>query len=296
MRLLDRLRRHRGDDVMGMNRRNLGFILPRNPRHMFPIADDKLLAKATLVAAGVPMPETLATFQYFHQLDGVEDVLAPFDECVIKPARGSGGRGILVMARDEDGGWRSAGGRPLTAAQIRRHIGDIVFGVYTLDRPDVAIVERRLHPHPFFARLYPGALSDIRVIVVDRIPVLAMIRVPTDASDGKANLHQGGLGLGLDLQTGEVMRSWLHGQPVTAHPDTGAQTNGVTVPHWAEVVDCARRVGEAVELRYLGVDLVLSRDGQPMVLEINVRPGLEIQNVTGVALRAHLAAFGIEEG
>ncbi|MCA9537890.1 MAG: hypothetical protein KC620_03315 [Myxococcales bacterium] len=296
MKLFNRLRGHRAEAVLGMNRRNLAFILPRNPRHLFPVADDKLRAKAVLTAAGVPMPETLALFERFDQLSGVEATLARFDECVIKPANGSGGRGILVLGRGADGALRTARGREMTGDALRRHVGDIIFGVYTLDHPDVAIVERRLHPHPFFERLYPNALSDIRIIVVDGVPVLAMIRVPTNASDGKANLHQGGIGLGLDLPTGRVTRAWLKGRPVDAHPDTDAPLVDAQVPGWPAVLDCARRVGAAVDLRFLGVDLVLSRAGDPMVLEINVRPGLEIQNVTGVPLRAHLATLGIAEG
>ncbi len=294
MRWRDLLRPTGLDDVLGMNRRNIAYVIPRNPRALFPIADDKVRCKRVLEAAGVATPETLALFSTFHELEAVEARLEAFDECVIKPARGAGGRGILVLERHSNG-WRTPSGRTLDTAALRRHIGDIVFGVYTLDRPDVALVERRLRPHPFFAELYPRGLSDIRVMVVDRRPVLAMIRVPTDASDGRANLHQGGLGLGLDLDTGRITRSWLLGREVTQHPDTGVATNGRTVPGWDRIVECATAVGQAVDLGYLGVDLVLSEDGHPLVLEINVRPGLEIQNVTGVPLRARLAALGIVE-
>lgn len=289
------LKENRSADVLGMNRRNLGYVIPRNPRVLFQVADDKLLAKKVLTAGGVDMPETLCTFSSFFELQSAAERLSGYDELVIKPARGAGGRGILVLAR-VDGAWQTPSGRRYDARGLRRHIGDIIFGVYTLDRPDVALVERRLHPHPFFAELYSKGLSDIRIIVVDRKPILAMIRVPTDASDGKANLHQGGMGLGLDLQTGEIVQSWIKGRAVNAHPDTGVKTDGRMVPHWPEIIACAERAGQAVELRYLGVDLILARDGRPMVLEINVRPGLEIQNVTGLPLRRVMASFGIEEG
>jgi alpha-L-glutamate ligase-like protein len=277
-----------------MNRRNIAHVMPRNPRRLFPLANNKVLAKQVLGAAGIELPETLCLFKHFFELNSVAERLAPHQACVIKPAHGAGGRGILVLERVGDH-WQTAGGRAMDVAMIRRHIGDIIFGAYSLDRPDVAIVETRLRPHQFFADLYPRGLSDIRIIVVDRVPVLAMIRVPTDASDGKANLHQGGLGLGLNLKTGQITQSWLKGAPVAVHPDTGVPTNGSTVPNWDLVVACAVRCAEAVELKYLGVDLVLASDGRPMVLEINVRPGLEIQNVTGTPLRKQMADLGIEE-
>ena len=39
----------------------------------------------------------------------------------------------------------------------------------------------------------------------------------------------------------------------------------------------AARCYEAVELGYLGVDIVLDRQQGPLILELNARPGLNIQ-------------------
>jgi len=42
-------------------------------------------------------------------------------------------------------------------------------------------------------------LPDIRVIVYNRIPIVAMLRIPSKYSDGKANLHLGAYAAGIDL-------------------------------------------------------------------------------------------------
>ncbi|TNF33311.1 MAG: hypothetical protein EP329_08455 [Deltaproteobacteria bacterium] len=280
--------------VLGMNRRNCELVLPKNPRRHFDIANDKLLTKRILAPAGVPVAPTLTTFSSFFELAELDDRLAGHDSFAVKPSRGAGGRGVLVVAGRDGDRFRTPSGRWVERDALSRRIADIVYGVYTHDKPDVALVEPRLVPHPFFAGLFPSALSDVRVIVVDDVPALAMLRVPTESSDGRANLHQGGLGLGVDLATGEINRGWHRGRPITHHPDSGAPLLGMRVPQWDEVLDISRRTSRAVPLNYLGLDIVFDATLGPLVLEINVRPGLEIQNVTGVPLRGRLGELGLE--
>lgn len=280
-------------EIMGMNRRNVAGILPRNERRHFPIADDKLRCKRLMEDAGVAVAPTLATFEHFGEILRLEERLAHLPEFVVKPAQGSGGRGILVIAERVGPGYRTAGGRLLDRDQLRRHVADVVYGVYSLDRNDVAFVEPLLRPAEFFAELFPRGLSDVRVIVVDGQPALCMLRVPTLASDGRANLHQGALGLGVDMETGRINRGWLKGQVTDVHPDRPLSLIGRVVPEWPGILALARAAAAAVPLRYLGIDIVVDRTRGPLVLEINARPGLEIQNVTGVGLRGRLTAMGL---
>ena len=281
------------DRVMGMNRRNVSGILPRNARRDYPIADDKLLCKRLLAEAGVPVAPTLRHFEHFGEIAKLKEQLADLAEFVVKPARGSGGRGILVIAKREVDRYQTAGGRWVDFDQLRKHVADIVYGVYSLDKGDVAFVEPRLKPAPFFEGLFARGLSDVRVIVVENQPVLAMLRVPTVDSDGRANLHQGALGLGVRLADGLVHRGWHRGRTTEGHPDHGARGVGAGVPDWDAIVAVARAAAAAVPLKYLGIDIVVDRTLGPLVLEINARPGLEIQNVTGTPLRARLAELGL---
>jgi alpha-L-glutamate ligase-like protein len=276
------------DRVLCMNRRNLEFVLPRNPRHHFDLANDKLRAKTALLEAGVPAAETLATFHGFAELKGLQERLSGLSDFVVKPARGSGGRGIVVIASSDKRGLLTASDRRMSWENLRRHVADIVFGVYSFDRNDVAMVEPRLRPSPFFEALYPDGLSDLRIILVDDEPVMAMVRVPTRASEGRANLHQGALGLGVRLQDGIIHRGYLKRRSIETHPDSGMPLTGQQIPQWGTLLDIARRASQAVPLNFLGVDLVVDRSLGPLVLEINVRPGLEIQNVNGVGLRESL--------
>ncbi len=279
--------------VLGMNRRNLELVMPRNERRHFPIANDKLLTKTVLEAAGIPVSPTLATFRSFMDVRSLAHTLRDFDQFVVKPARGSGGNGILVIAGRDADAFRTAGGRRISASTLERHVGDIVFGVFAHDHDDIAIVEPRLTPHPFFADLYPEGLSDIRFILADDTFALAMLRIPTRASEGRANLHQGAIGIGIDGDTGRTVRAWQHHREIARHSETGEMLIGRTVPHFDTLLRIARATSRALPLKFLGVDIVVDAHLGPLVLEVNVRPGIEIQNVTGVSLRDRLSAQGI---
>lgn len=279
--------------VVGINRRNLTLVYPNNPRQSYPYADDKLLAKDCFARAHVPTPETLAVADGLFAVPAVVESLRGRGQFVVKPASGSGGGGILVVGDWDEaaGGWRRAGGRMLTPLQLQRHLADVIFGVHSNQLEDRAFVEARVVPHPLFSGLWSDGLCDVRVITLHARPVLSMIRVPTAESGGRANLHQGGLGIAIDLATGLTSRAVHHGRAIERHPESGAPLVGLQVPAWPEILDVARRAAGAVPLGYLGVDVVVDVARGPLVLEINARPGLEIQNVNGLGLGTALAAL-----
>lgn len=277
--------------VIGINRRNVTLVYPNNPRHHYPYADDKLLAKRCFDAAGVPSPETLAICEGLFAVPGVVEGLRGKGQFVVKPANGSGGGGILVVGEwdEAEGAWRRAGGRRVTPDQLQRHLGDIIFGVHSNQLEDAAFVERRVVPHPLFSGLWADGLCDIRIITLRTHPVMSMIRVPTAESAGRANLHQGGLGIAVDLETGRTTRAVHHGRAVELHPESGAPLVGLQIPGWPDVLDVARRAAGAVPLGYLGIDVVLDLERGPLILEINARPGLEIQNINAAGLGPAIA-------
>jgi hypothetical protein len=111
-----------------------------------------------------------------------------------------------------------------------------------------------------------------------------MIRIATKDSNGTANLHQGAIGVGIDWDSGVTTHASQHGKSITAHPDTGTALLGVNLPHWQQIRDIALKVAGAVPLKYLGIDIAIG-ETSPYMLEINARPGIEIQNVNQVGLR-----------
>jgi alpha-L-glutamate ligase-like protein len=276
-------------EVYGINRRNAELVYAHNPRRHYPIADDKLLGKQHLAAAGVPVPETLAVCEGLFAIPGVLARLEGAEHFVVKPANGSGGNGILVVCeRTGEGAWRRPSGATLTIDDLQRHLASIILGAFSRKLDDRAFVESRIEAHPVLRDLWREGLCDLRVITLQGQPRMAMVRVPTAMSGGRANLHQGGIGLAVDLDTGRTVRALHRRRPITHHPESGAALLGIEMPLWQEVLEVSRRAAAAVPLGYLGVDVVVDIARGPMVLEINARPGIEIQNVHGRGLGAAL--------
>ncbi len=286
-----RWRRLRELGILGMNQRNAECILDLNPRAAFPMVDSKRRMHDLCASIGVPTPEIYATVSSHSALRGLPVLLQGRKDFVIKPDRGSGGRGILVViGRDGERFFRH-NGQSLYLGDLRQQISDIVSGLYSLgERPDEALIQQRVLLHPAFERVSCQGIGDIRVILYRQVPVMAMLRLPTKQSGGRANLHQGGIGAGVDLETGRTSQAVMCNRLTYEHPDTGESLVGFEVPYWPEVLQMACRVAGAVGLGYLGVDIVLDRDQGPLLLEANARPGLAIQIANGQGLAPRIEA------
>ena len=279
----------RSDTVVSMNNRNLGYVYPSNQRKHYQIADNKLLTKEALKPLGFGFCETFFSYRYFYELNHLEENLKSHSSFVIKPAQGSGGNGIMVIVDKKGDYFISASGKKITHDHIRQHIGNIIFGVYANGLNDIAIIEERLIGHEHLADFNEQGLCDIRMICYHGRPIQAMMRVATKASDGKANLHQGGVGIAVDLESGKTSFAQIKREDIVEHPDTGVSLLGRQIPQWDEVVDLCLQVAEHMPLNYLGIDIAISQTG-PMVLEVNARPGIEIQNVNHQGMKPILEA------
>lgn len=284
-------RRLRERGVLGLNERNTDFIMRLNPRKLYPRVDDKVLTKTLAIEAGMAVPELYGVIDNQGAVRGFPKIVADRESFVVKPAEGSGGEGILVVTgrslRKRDA-FRLASGLIITEAEIEHHISNIVSGQYSLSgTPDKAIIEYCVQFDPVFADVSYQGVPDVRVIVYRGYPVMAMVRLPTRASDGKANLHQGAVGAGVDISSGTTLQGVLDDEIVTEHPDTGALIAGVRIPQWDFILESAARGFEVTGLGYLGVDMVIDRNLGPLILEMNARPGLNIQlaNQAGIAHR-----------
>jgi alpha-L-glutamate ligase-like protein len=131
-------------------------------------------------------------------------------------------------------------------------------------------------------------VPDIRIIVFRGYPVMAMLRLATHASDGKANLHQGAVGVGLDLENGSCLNAVQFAEKLSCHPDTGRPLKDISIANWREILLLAARCCDMTGLGYIGTDLVLDKERGPQLLELNARPGLAIQIANGVGLLPRL--------
>ena len=285
----------RAAGVMGINWRNAEYLLPFNERSRYPLVDDKLETKRLAERAGVAVPPLYAVVQIEREIRDLPGRLTGYEDFVVKPARGSQGDGIAVVVGRSRGGYRLADGTSLTESDLAFHVSNILSGVFSLGgQTDRALVEYRVQFDPVFESVTYRGVPDIRVIVFLGVPVMAMVRLPTRMSRGKANLHQGALGAGIDMATGTTLSAVWRDRIVDEHPDTGAPVAGVRIPGWDVLLDIAARSYELTGLGYIGIDLVLDREKGPLVLELNARPGLAIQLANRAGLAARLDAARAE--
>jgi alpha-L-glutamate ligase-like protein len=295
MNWVTRFRQLREKGILGMNRRNAQCILDLNPRRLYPLVDQKHRMHALCRDIGVPCPElygVLSTHSALRQLPGL---LADHEDFVLKPNRGAGGRGILVVVgRDGDQFVRHNDQR-LGLVDIHQHVSDTLSGLYSLGgQSDAALIQQRVIPDATFERISFQGTPDLRVLLYKHVPAMAMLRLPTRSSGGRANLHQGAIGAGVDLATGTTCHAVCRNRRIERHPDTGHALVGFQVPHWSEILEMAGKVSRAVGMGYLGVDVVLDRRQGPLLLEANARPGLAIQIANGQGLLPRFEAIDRE--
>ena len=278
-------RRLRAKGVLALNGRNGALIAAYNPRALYPIVDDKLLTKDLAARHGVPAPELYGELRTPHDVRRLPEIVADHPSFVIKPASGSGGDGIVVIDSHRNGRYRTCSGVLLDQDDLTHHVANALNGQYSLGgHPDRVMIEYRVHFDPLFDRVCHQGVPDIRIIVFLGYPVMSMVRLPTWASDGKANLHQGAVGAGICLATGLTIDGVLGDIRTQEHPDTGESVVGIRIPGWARILEMAASCYEMTGLGYLGVDLVLDAKLGPLMLELNARPGLNIQIANGVGL------------
>jgi alpha-L-glutamate ligase-like protein len=290
--MLEWRRRLRQQGVLGINRRNAEIIRQWNPRRLYPLVDDKLRTKRLALASGMPVPELFGVIATQHEIRKLPDIVADRDQFVVKPAHGSGGNGVLVITGRRGDRFLKASGAQLEDNELAHHISNMLSGLYSLaGQRDRVVVEYYVRCDPELARISYRGVPDIRLIVFRGFPLMAMIRLPTHLSDGRANLHQGAVGVGIDLATGRTTLGVQEDRRIDEHPDTGEPLAGILIPAWDQILDMAARCFEMTRLGYLGVDIVVDRDLGPLILELNARPGLAIQIANGSGLRHRLQAL-----
>jgi alpha-L-glutamate ligase-like protein len=282
--------------ILGINNRVGRYILRHNKRSNYPLVDDKVLTARRAEAWGIAMPENYMVIENYGSLKNLHVKLADYSSFVIKPANGSQGNGIIVIKeiiKEEKNGevrliCRRSNDKLMDIEEVKHHISGILSGLYSLSgQSDTAIIQAKIDKHPIFDNYSYGGIPDIRVIVFEGFPVMSMVRLPTKSSDGRANLHQGAIGAGLNLKDGSTNNAVIRNQVVALHPDTGHKLLGLKLPFWKEVLELAAQCYDMVELGYLGADIVLTPDQGPILLELNARPGLGIQiaNLAGLVPR-----------
>ncbi len=277
--------------ILGMNARNYNYIAKLNKRSLFYLVDDKVRTKALALQNQVNVPNLIGVIEFQYQIKNFLDKLGQYKSFVIKPAQGSGGKGVLVIKEFSENKFITASNNVLTFNDICQHLSNTLSGLYSLGgKYDVAIIEELVT----FSKAFEGysfmGVPDVRVIVHKGKPVMAMMRLATKASQGRANLHQGAVGVGIDIKTGKTISAVMNNKPIKMHPDTGVDLLSLQIPMWEEHLNIAKKAYKMTGLGYLGADIVLDANSGPMLLELNARPGLAIQIANNKGLKKVLKA------
>ncbi len=275
--------------ILTIRRRNADYLDKYNPPELMT-GLNKSKAKALLLSEGIPVPDNYLLVSKKEDMVEAMELFMKAPGFVVKPAEGFGGEGIIVVHGREGDELLTNEGR-LRSEDMVKHLTNILDGAYNDGRPDEALVEALVENHPGLKPVAPQGVPDIRVICFLGYPVMAMLRLPTRSSGGKANIHLGAVGAGVEISTGRISYATWKGQLVGRHPDTGTKLLGFEVPFWEEILEVACEAQRISGLGFAGVDVVIDTLKGPLVLEVNRRPGLEIQKANGTGLLPRLEAL-----
>jgi alpha-L-glutamate ligase-like protein len=275
-----------GDDVLTMTVRNREFVGKYNsPGLMAMLTKDAV--KGLLLPLGVPMSATYLVLRERSELSKFKEWMKQHEVFALKPSSSYGGEGILLVTGRQGDMYRTNMGL-MSASQIETLAFSILEGQFHGGVKDTAVVEELLIQNESLRDIVPLGLADMRVISFLGYPVMAMMRIPTVASGGKANIHLGAVAAGVRISTGVIFHSVWAGLPSPEHPDTGAELLGRRIPLWDEILEVAAEAQQLAGIGYAGVDIALDSKRGPVVMEVNRRPGLEIQNANAAGLLRRL--------
>lgn len=292
MNIFKRMRLLKEKGVLGMNARNADFVLPNNERRLYPLVDDKVKTKELAMASNIPVPKMYYVVKSPREIkQEFFNAIKPYKDFAVKPAHGQCGEGIIIVTDVINEHYKLIDGTRMTKEDLAYAVSTIMSGVFSLGgQQDQVLVEYRIKFDPVFDDITFRGVPDIRVIIYRGVPAMAMLRLPTSYSNGKANLHQDGIGVGISISTGKSMKAVFRNQIITIHPDTFVDIQGIQIPYWDKILELASKSYELTGLEYQGVDIVIDKDLGPLILELNARPGLNIQiaNQTGILHRLNL--------
>ncbi|MBI5037424.1 MAG: DUF1704 domain-containing protein [Candidatus Kerfeldbacteria bacterium] len=272
--------------ILGINARNLLYVSRFNSKKNRRLADDKLFTKRFLQARGIGVAKLYAQITNTAGLRAFNPAVLP-KRFVIKPNKGYGGEGIIAIQDTKSGKYIDASGTGYSWAELTEHCLSILDGRYAISGlGDTVLFEELLEPHEYFRGIAATGLPDIRIIVFKYVPVIAMLRLPTAASNGKANLHLGAIGVGIDLGTGRGTFG-VRGRNLVRKLPNGEPIRSILVPQWHDILLTASQTQYHTQIGYLAADVALTTHGVK-ILELNARAGLAIQISNQALLRKRL--------
>ncbi len=274
--------------ILGINARNLLYIKPYNKKKAIRMADDKIKTKQFLSARKIPVPKLYGVIKDTQELEKFDFNSLP-ESFVIKPNQGFGGEGIIPIINKKEKNFITANKKEITKEELKDHIRDILDGRYSISNiVDSAFLEQYIIADEKLRNFSYAGLPDIRVVVHNLIPVMAMLRLPTKESEGKANLHMGAIGVGIDIAKGQTTHLSYKNKIINKLPDNDEILKNFKIPYWDEILRIASEVQLITNLGYMAIDICIDKNTGPVLLEINARAGLGVQIANMAPLRKRL--------
>ncbi len=248
--------------------------------------DDKLAFFLLMRQFGVPTPEVVGVVirGRVHRLGDAEQRpllawlpawLAERGSLVVRPNRGTGGQGVLVLEAG-DGAGCVVNGTATSWDLLEQRFASSVDHVIT------EFVEQASYARDVF----PPSTNTIRILTMQDAAgrpfvAVAVHRFGTPGSAPADNFMKGGLSVPIDPETGVlgtgVQRFRLQRHQV--HPETGVQLTGTVVPRWARMRDgILAAAAQAAFLPFIGWDVIPTEDGFS-VIEGNKNSDMQVYQV-----------------
>lgn len=274
--------------LLWQNARNLKYIKEYNNSFAKHLADSKLRTKDFLEKKSVKVAKTLFTLSTHLTIENFDfwELNPPF---VIKPNSGFWWKWIIVIdSISSNGEYISNNKKSYTKKFIINHFKEIVDWFYSLSwKRDKVIIEKKLLIDKEIELLGKYWLPDIRVICFNMVPIMAMMRIPTKNSWWKANLHAGACWVWIDIWSWRLTYTTQFWKLINSAPGIW-KLKDIKLPHWEEILKLAVKAQKVTNIWYLGCDIILDDDLGPCILELNIRPWLELQIANMAPLETRL--------
>jgi len=242
--------------LLGQNARNLNYILEHNDEDSKILADSKLKTKDFLSKKWISVSPSIAIVKDIIELDSFDFFSLPLP-FVIKPNQWYWGKWIIIIDKIEDEFFIWNDNTKYSQLDLKKHSEEILQWFYSLSwNRDKVIFERKIVLHHSIELLWKFWLPDVRIIVFNLVPVMAMLRVPTQNSKWKANLHMWACWVWIDIWTWKLTNINQFGKSIKSIPWIWDVRN-IELPFWQEILLLASKVQNVTSIWYVWCDIVL---------------------------------------
>jgi len=280
--------------ILWANKRYLKYIKPLNPKKEIKLADSKLKTKKLLENLDIPHPKLLDVIRNRKQLQQYDFSKFVNQEFVVKPNKWSKWKGIMIckiipFGENNEKYLIKASWQLLTEDEFKKHLADILDGRYSLTLGgDIILIEEKIEPSEEFKIFCKYWLADIRLITMNLVPIMAMLRYPTKASWWKANIAAGWIGFWIDIWSWKIVSMYKDRKIYQKEfPSEYKDFKWKQIPYWDDILLYSSQIQFFTNIWYLGLDWTIAKNG-PNLIEINARAGMEIQLVNWEGLETRL--------